>query len=110
MDEKTMQRVLEIGDMGGTPSEVRALEAAYRAGIATAIGVAETWCNDEHVLRKMNELLMDEVRKPVLSGDCGQQWGGGDIIHSCTLEKGHTGQCWWPGLSPRTSSASPAKK
>lgn len=57
MDEKTMQRVLEIGDMGGTPSEVRALKAAYRAGIEAALDVVHTWCNDPIVAQKIKELL-----------------------------------------------------
>ena len=35
--EDVMQEALEIGDMGGTPSEVRALEHMYAAGIQRAI-------------------------------------------------------------------------
>lgn len=56
MDEKLMQSLLEIGDMGGTPSEVRALEAAYISGIEAAIEVVETWCNEQHILTKLDEL------------------------------------------------------
>ena len=27
---------------------------------------------------------------------CGKQWGGGETIHVCDLEK-HEGPCHWPG-------------
>lgn len=32
MKEEEMQACLEVGDLPGTPSEVRAIEAAYEAG------------------------------------------------------------------------------
>ena len=40
------QEALEIGDMGGTPDEVRALEFAYRAGVAAALTVADRTFNE----------------------------------------------------------------
>ena len=36
MDEKVMQAALEAGGLPGTPSEVRAIEHAYAAGLAWA--------------------------------------------------------------------------
>lgn len=32
MDEKVMQEALTLGELGGTPSEARAIEFAYEAG------------------------------------------------------------------------------
>jgi hypothetical protein len=36
MNEDTMQACLEAGELPGTPSEVRAIEAAYEAGRVAA--------------------------------------------------------------------------
>jgi hypothetical protein len=40
MTEEEMQAALSAGDLPGTPSEVRAIETAYRAGFVAAIGLA----------------------------------------------------------------------
>ncbi len=67
--------------------------------------IAQLWVmlpeHREMISEKVNDCLRPKADRvpgvPLPAGACGIQWGGGDIAHSCTLEKGHVTKCWWPG-------------